>query len=122
MADDKKEYRDTLLLLSHMGSGPAVLNKLDQLVNKLNDPRLKLMLGSVGQSFHDMPETVHNKKFRLLSWAGHYSANAGARKNLSNLIYTIQQYCQQHVASLVPQWQLIAMAHGWTPPVQVIAA
>lgn len=114
--DDKKEYRDVLLLLSHMGSGPAVINKLDQLAIKMEDPRLRDSLAKMAQFFRNQPELAHAKKFRLLDFAGNYSMNAGSRKEASNGIYAVQRYCEQHVSSQVPQWQLIAKAAGWTPP------
>ena len=114
--DDKKEYRDVLTLLSHMGSGPAVINKLDQLTVKMEDPRLRDTLKKMAQFFREQPELAHAKKFRLLDFARNYSMNAGSRKDASDGIYSVQRYCEQHVASQVPQWQLIAKAAGWNPP------
>lgn len=114
--DDKKEYKDFLLLLSHMGSGPAVFNKLDQLMLKMEDPRLRDAAGKIAQFFRVQPEVAHAKKFRLLDFARNYSMNAGSRKQTSDAIFDLQRYCQAHVASQVPQWQMIAHAAGWTPP------
>jgi hypothetical protein len=114
--DDKKEYKDLLLLLSHMGSGPAVLNKLDQLILKMEDPRLRQATGNIAKFFREQPEMAHVKKFRLLNYAQNYSMNAGSRKQTSDAIFAVQSYCQAQVASQVPQWQLIARAAGWTPP------
>jgi hypothetical protein len=114
--DDKKEYKDLLLLLSHMGSGPAVLNKLDQLILKMEDPRLRAAAGKIALFFRELPEVAHAKKFRLLNFAQNYSMNAGSRKQTSDAIFAVQRYCQAHIASQEPQWQLIALAAGWTPP------
>jgi hypothetical protein len=120
--DDKKEYKDLLLLLSYMGSGPTVLNKLDQLVYKMEDPRLREAVTKVAQSFREQPEFAHTKKFRLLSFADNYSMNAGSRKHMSDSIYALQRYCKEHIASQIPQWQHIALAAGWTPPSNVGAS
>lgn len=114
--DDKKEYKDMLVLLSYMGSGPSILNKLDQLSVKMEDPALRDATTKLAKFFHDMPEIAHVKKFRLLSFAQNYSMNAGDRKRVSDSIYRIQHYCQKCVDSQEPQWQMIARAHGWTPP------
>ena len=114
--DDKKEYRDVLLLSSYMGSGPAVINKLDQLVVKMEDPRLRDTLKQMAQFFREQPELAHAKKFRLLDFAHNYSMNAGSRKQASDGICKVQRYCEEHIASQLPQWQLIAKAAGWTPP------
>lgn len=114
--DDKKEYKELLLLLSHMGSGPAVLNKLDQLILKMEDPRLRQAAEKITHFFRELPEVAHAKKFRLLNFAQVYSMNAGSRKQISDAIYVVQRYCQEHIASQIPQWQLIARAAGWTPP------
>lgn len=114
--DDKKEYKDVLVLLSHMGSGPAVINKLDLLVGKMEDPRLRESLSQLARFFRLQPELAHAKKFRLLDFAKNYSMNAGGRNEASDGIYKVQRYCEEHVASQVPQWQLIARAAGWTPP------
>lgn len=119
--DDKKEYRDTLELLDHTGSGPAVLNKLGKLTVKVHDPRLQAMLQAVGSAFHGTPETRHYEKFRLLSWAHSYSLNSGSRKSLSDHIHTIEKYCRAHIATQAPQWQLIALAAGWAPNWQAAA-
>ena len=78
--DDKKEYRDVLLLLSHMGSGHAVINKLDQLTVKMEDPRLRDTLKKMAQYFREQPELAHAKKFRLLDFARNYSMNAVVAK------------------------------------------
>ena len=114
--DDKKEYKDLMQLLSYMGSGPAVLNKLDQLIMKMEDPRLRQATGNMAQFFHSMPEMAHVKKFRLLNFAMHNSGKAGSYKQVADSIYSLQRYCEVHIASQVPQWQLIATAAGWTPP------
>lgn len=120
--DDKKEYRDTLELLDHTGSGPAVLNKLGKLISKLQDPRLLMMLQSVGKDFHSTPEARHYEKFRMLSWAGVYSQEGGSRNRVAKNILLIEKYCRDHIASQTPQWQLIAMAAGWMPPPPAAAA
>jgi hypothetical protein len=114
--DEKKEYKDFQLLLSHMGSGPAVLNKLDQLILKMEDPQLRKAADQIAQFFRELPEVAHAQKFRLLNFAQNYSANAGSRKQASDAIHAVQRYCQGQIASQVPQWQLIAQAAGWTPP------
>lgn len=114
--DDKKEYRDALLLLSHMGSGPAVINKLDQSTVKMEDPRLRDTLKKMSQFFREQPELAHAKKFQLFDFARNYSMNAGNRKDASNGTYAVQRYCEEHIASQLPQWQLIAKAAGWTAP------
>ncbi|HJW54314.1 MAG TPA: hypothetical protein VJ577_03500 [Burkholderiaceae bacterium] len=114
--DDKKEYKDLLLLLSHMGSGSAVFNKLDQLILRMEDPRLHEAAGKIALFFRDQPEMAHVKKFRLLNYAQSYSMNAGSRKQISDAIFAVQRYCQAQIASQVPKWQLIARAAGWTPP------
>lgn len=110
--DDKKEYKEILMLLSYMGSGPAVLNKLDQQILKMEDPRLREAVSKVGQFFRTQPEIAHAKKFRLLTFAEAYSMNAGSRKQVADAIFALQNYCQTHVASQVPQWQIIARAAG----------
>lgn len=114
--DDKKEYKDLLLLLSHMGSGTSVLNKIDQLVFKMEDPRLRTATSKISQFFREQPEFAHIKKLRLLDYARSYSMNAGSRKQAFDWIFALQRYCQEHMALQVPQWQIIARSAGWTPP------
>ena len=113
---DTKEYRDGLLLLSYMGRGAAVIHKLDQVTVQMEDPRLRETLKKMAQFFREQPELAHAKKFRLLDFARNYSMNTGSRKQASDGIYGVQRYCEEHVASQIPQWQLLAKAAGWTPP------
>jgi len=115
--DDKKEYKDFLVLLSFMGSGPAVLNKLDQMIQKMEDPRLREQVENLTKFFRSLPECVHLKKFRILNFASVNRNSTGQDKSASDLIFALEKYCQDQVQSQIPQWQIIAKAAGWTAPI-----
>lgn len=114
--DDKKEYKDLLVILNHIGTGPTVLNKLSAAIQKLEDPKLKGDCERLFAYLDKQPEVRSLKKFQILGYASRNAGGTDHHKNASNFIYGIQQHCQTHIDSQVPQWQLIAQAAGWKPP------
>jgi hypothetical protein len=114
--DDKKPYRDLLILLGHTGSAASVLNKLHAQMVKIHDPHLKALCDQVVAFFIEKPQFTGWKKFQLLDFAHQYGANSGDYRATSKAINAAREHCEARLASTMPAWQQIALDHGWAPP------
>ena len=116
--DDKKPYRDLLVLLGHTGGAPAVLNKLHAQLVKVTDPQLKALGDQIARFFIEKPQFAHWKHFQLLDFAHQYGANHGEYREVSDAIHAARDLCEARLWSTRPAWQQIALDHGWTPPAE----
>lgn len=101
MADDKKDYRDTLSALQDALTIASRINKINKIANATEDAALKKALVTLSGEFaralsitkKDQTHTLDQAKFKKLS-----------------------DYCQNQIDSAEPQWQILARRAGWTPP------
>ncbi len=103
MATDKKDYQAVLNALLDHSTLAALINKLNKVWVATEDSSLKKALGSVIGPLK-LASLNQTKKSQVLSL------------NIKDPSYQpLFEYCQQCLASIKPQWQIIAEQHGWGP-------
>lgn len=95
----------------------ATANKLCQLGIDANDPQVRGVATKLAGWLPGMPPSAHVKPLRLIDMAKVQASESNvAVRAHGTAILQLEAYCQKMVASTRPQWQEIALAHGWTPP------
>jgi hypothetical protein len=115
--NDKKEYKSMLKLLDGVSKVETTANKLGQLGIEADDPQVRDAATKLAGWLRSVPATGQNKTQRLIDMAKVLAAGSNdAMKAHGMAILQLQAYCQKMIASTRPQWQEIALAHGWSPP------
>lgn len=114
--NDKEHYKTCLKLLSTTATGTNLANKLSDLSIDAGDPKLQHMA-------KDLAELVRTKmgekdaKVNILELAHRFKCSRGAGHMERGIaIEQIKHYCDNAVMSVQPEWEIIALGQGWTPP------
>ena len=102
MANDKKDYEDTLRAMLDHSTTNTLINKLNKVFVATEDTDLRKLLAPVIRTFKEAA-TLQTKQV-----AGAVSVNDPRYRPLVD-------YCRQCINSVKPQWQIIAERHGWGP-------
>ncbi len=112
--DDKKEYKTLLTIIVSVASTPAKRNKLGKLAIGSDDPLLRRLAADYNDALRqaggpdDTPSWVERLSKQPTCTIGH--------SNFIAVFLAVTNECHKAIASVQPQWQRIALAHGWTPP------
>jgi hypothetical protein len=115
--NDKKHYKTCLKLMSTTATGANLANKLSDLSIDTDDPKLQQMAKGLADLVRPkMGEK--DVKVNILELAHRYKHSTGpGHKQRGLAIEQIRQYCDNSITSAQPEWQIIALEQGWTPPV-----
>lgn len=103
MATDKKEYQAVLKALLNNSTLTSLIKKLNKIWVETEDALLKKELENVIKLLKQASRTQIKKSQTL-------------NVNMQDPNYKpLVNYCQQCIASIKPQWQIIAEQQGWGP-------
>ncbi len=109
--DDKKDYKDTLIILNDTATAASLLNRLGKMGVGSEDTQLQTMVFVLSKIVRDTM-VKSTAKIRLLSMP----QSAASYGQIITNAAALAKYCQACVASAEPQWQILARRAGWTPP------
>jgi hypothetical protein len=114
--DDKKQYKTCLKLLSTTATSSSLANKLSDVSVDAEDPKLQ----QAAKRLANLIRPKHGEKdpkINIVELANRFkhSATPGHKQHAID-IQRMHLYCESAVQSDQPAWQVIALAHGWTPP------
>lgn len=114
--DDKKHYKTCLKLLSTTAAGTSLANKLSDLSIDGNDPKLQRMAKALADLVR--PKIGEKDvKVNILELAHRLKFSTGPdHKQRGAAIEQVKHYCDNAITSAKPEWQIIAIGQGWTPP------
>lgn len=114
--DDKKHYKTCLKLLSTTATGTNLANKLSDLSIDTDDPKLQHMAKGLADLVR--PKIGEkDAKVHILELAHRFKCSTGPGHQQRGLaIEQIKHYCDNAIISVQPEWQIIAIGQGWTPP------
>jgi|SRR5471030_2952025 len=119
MADDKKEYKKLVAILDATASDLTTCNALSKLALEAEDPVIKKGSRWLADHIRDNLSTKGTGKDRVITLAQRmFASTSPLSKRLAADIMKLWDYSQLQIASATPQWQVIALAAGWTPPKQ----
>jgi hypothetical protein len=102
MTIDKKEYQAVEAALLSYSTLPVHINRFSKIFVETEDASLKKLLAAV---------------VRQLKLASLNQSKGVASLRIQDSPYKeLADYSQRCLASVKPQWQLIAEQHGWQPP------
>lgn len=114
--DEKKHYKTCLKLLSTTASGISLANKFSDLSIDTEDPKLQ----QIAKGLSDLVRPKigeKDSKVNVLELAHRFKCSSGAgHKERGLAIEQVQHYCNNAIKSTRPEWQIIALGQGWTPP------
>lgn len=114
---DKKEYQSMLKLLDATTRIETTANKLGQLGIDAEDPQIKAAATNLAGWLRSVPAHGQSAKYRVINMAKNLAAGTDpVAQQRGKAIIGLEAYCHRLIASTRPQWQEIALAHGWTPP------
>ena len=115
-ADDKKHYKTCLKLMSTLATGTSLANKLSDLSIDTDDPKLK----KAAKALADLVRPKIGEKdgkVNILELAQRYKVSRGPGHKERGLgIEQVKHYCDTAISSVEPEWKIIALGQGWTPP------
>ncbi|CAN7771452.1 hypothetical protein [Caballeronia sp. LjRoot31] len=115
--DDKKEYADMMKIMDAEASITSTLNKLGQIAIDSEDEKLKTAAAGLASHIRSLFGPKLSGKNRLLTLAANFKAGHDLqRKQFAERIVQIWTYCKQMSEEQEPQWQILALRAGWTPP------
>ncbi len=100
---NKKEYQAVLNVLLDHSTLAARINKLNKIYLATEDASLRKLLGQLIVLLKQAAN-VQTRKSEVMS----VDINSPHFKPLVD-------YCRRCLASITPQWQIIAAQHGWGP-------
>lgn len=112
--NDKKEYTKLLVILNTIATPGNRMNKLTKLTIETQDPQLRELGQKIVESLR-----ANGAPDSLPSYINALSRQPTTTVSQSNLMKTYHKVvtdCNAAIASVEPQWQRIARAAGWTPP------
>lgn len=114
--DDKKHYKTCLKLLSTTATGTNLSNKLSDLSIDTEDPKLQQMAKGLAELVR--PKIGEkDAKVNILELAHRFKCSTGpGHKERGLAIEQVKHYCENVIKSTRPEWQIIAIGEGWTPP------
>lgn len=120
--DDKKHYKTCLKLLSTTATGTNLANKLSDLSIDTDDPKLQHMAKGLADLVR--PKIGEkDAKVNILELAHRFKCSTGpSHKQRGLAIEQVKHYCDNANMSVQPEWQIIALGQGWTPPAARSAA
>lgn len=114
---DKKEYQSMLKLLDATTKIETTANKLGQLGIDADDPQIQAAAAKLAAWLRKVPAHGQSTKYRVIDMAKNLAAGGDqVTKQHGNTILLLVAYCHKIIDSTRPQWQEIALAHGWSPP------
>lgn len=114
--DDKKHYKTCLKLLSTTATGTNLANNLSDLSIDTDAPKLQHMAKGLADL---MRPKIGEKdaKVNILELAHRFKCSTGpGHKQRGLAIEQVKHYCDNAIMSVQPEWQIIALGQGWTPP------
>lgn len=110
--NDKKDYKTVLKVLNKVASAQTVLNQLTDILHETEDTQLKLLIKNVIDLLRSTAKMttmkVHLGKIDMIAFPTH--------RDLPHAIIEAEKYCTACVNAAIPQWQILALRAGWTPP------
>jgi hypothetical protein len=103
-------YEETIAALQSMRSIAAHLTALQKIRVKTEDTQLEKLLGNALTSLQNGYALAAAKKSPGLT-----TPTALADGNDAD-VKAVIAYCQTHIGTSKPEWQVLAERHGWTPP------
>ncbi|MNK06934.1 hypothetical protein D3C87_248370 [compost metagenome] len=117
---EKKEYQSMLKLLDATSKIETTANKLGQLGIDAEDPKIKASATNLATWLRSVPAHGKSTRYRVIDMAKNLAAGTNqVAQQQGKAILGLEAYCLKTIASIRPQWQEIALAHGWTPPTAV---
>lgn len=113
---NKKHYKTLLKLLSATETCTKLANQLSALSIDADDPKLKHYSEFLAELIR-LKAGDKDFKMNILELARRYQHSTGpGHKKRGDEIFQIKHYCDNTLLSIQPEWQIIALGQGWTPP------
>jgi hypothetical protein len=113
---DKKDIKALLAILDSASTREAKSNKLSKLSIEADDPRVKKAATMMKLAIqNDRGVTKHLPTY--IKPMVRRENLTRAQRDVVEAFEAVVKFCQQELAAVEPQWQRIARAAGWTPPV-----
>lgn len=112
-----KIYKDALTLSYTQGSDNAMQNKWLKIEMTTEDPQLKYFANALRRLYsHLLPKSSITYRNAIIFEGVEIWGNRQTYPLLNQKLTQLREYLEPIIASEKPQWQIIAMQHGWTPP------
>ena len=112
-----KIYKDALTLSYTDGSNTSMQNKWLKIEMTTEDPQLKYFATSLRWLYaHLLKSLTHSYQKALVFEGTEIWSNRQTVPLIRQKLTQLREYLEPIIASEKPQWQIIAMQHGWTPP------
>ena len=103
---DKKEYQQVIEACRALATVDAIQRKLTKVHSSTDDPKLRALLAPAIQNLETTYRAAVSRKI----------ASQKVTVNLSVPPFkALADYCASCIASIKPQWQILAEQHGWAP-------
>lgn len=103
---EKKEYQAVLKIISAVATIATASNNLEKAAIDTEDAKLKAGLVALAQHVRR-----HGKTSQKIHLAGLPKGTT-----LQAMVSQVNAYCEAALASIKPQWQILAEQAGWSPP------
>lgn len=113
--NDKTDYKATLKALDMTGTIASILNRLGEIAVETDDNQLEQMILATAKAVRDQREKS-STKLRLLS-----IPNSFPFGKMAEVVKATAKYCSSCKDAAEPQWQILALRAGWTPPPKIPA-
>lgn len=112
-----KIYKDALTLILTAGSHSSMQNKWLKIEMSTEDPRLKYFAASLRRLYGLVLKSNGHTYTKAIDFEGtQISGNVHTIPLIRQKHALLKEYLEPIIASEQPQWQIIALQHGWTPP------
>ena len=113
-----KIYRDALMLSMTEGTSTSLQNKWLKIEMTTDDPKLKYLAGSL-RVLHSYVIRSRGSYTKPIIFEGHEIwSNNQTYPLLREKQTQLRNYVESVLATEQPEWQIIALNHGWSPPVK----
>lgn len=118
MADDKKEYKTLIKLMDVTQSVSTTINKLSELAVDAQDEETRKSATKIAKFLRSRSDPGSTSKMHIQHLAGVLSKSTRDpdHKAQGETLLAIRAYAQAQIDAGMPQWQILALRAGWTPP------
>lgn len=112
-----KVYKDALTLIFTEGSSASMQNKWLKIEMATEDPRLKYFASSLRRLYSLMLKSSNHTFSKAIDFEGtEIWGNRQTIQLIKQKRIALREYVEPILASEQPEWQIIALQHGWIPP------